>query len=225
MRIVNVDFDKLDTKAKDELKTQCQSAFAKSAGVDNSKVAVTLSKGSVKVDTKITGIKTSQAAKLEESTAKKELQSKILSVAKNVEGVMAAATGDISVSEPSVKVQTTTTTDQGDDEADPIATADDEDEDTIESITLIIAVASSFSVCLIAAVTGLLVHRHRKQKKFMTGEPLSDTGDQMVRGRPVDTDAGGLPPGDNMVPQMVVGRPTDTLVNHDEKAQVRKNQA
>jgi len=130
MTIKNVNFNKLDKDAKDDLKTGLQTKFAKKADVAKEKVTVELSAGSVKVDVQIDitdKLATAQSGSgsasadivqdMKQSLATDDVQRELLTVVKSIDGVKQAADGEIDMTKPETGVTaevedipTTTTT-------------------------------------------------------------------------------------------------------------------
>merc|ERR1712196_674172 len=124
--IKNVNFDRMDQSAKDELKQSVAKTIAKAADTDEDAVNVTLSKGSVKVSATIDLEEKIAAMEGEADMEGKEvdlvsemkaiksevrsdmqseaIQKEVLTVATSVEGVKDAAEGDIEVSKPETEI-------------------------------------------------------------------------------------------------------------------------
>merc|ERR1711871_718890 len=126
MTIKNVNFDRMDQSAKDELKQSVAKTIAKAADTDEDAVNITLSKGSVKVSATIDLEEKIAAMEGEADMEGKEvdlvsemkaiksevqsdmqseaIQKEVLTVATSVEGVKDAAEGDIEVSKPETEI-------------------------------------------------------------------------------------------------------------------------
>lgn len=95
--INNVDFNKLAPITKLELRNKCQEAVAAYVGVDMSVVSVTLQAGSIIVNAVITKVDLQIAGAAKSPSAITALQERILTLAKGIPAVVAAASGEISV--------------------------------------------------------------------------------------------------------------------------------
>merc|ERR1711904_319035 len=93
MLIKNVEFAKLDEASKESLAMKCKETVAEQAGVSKSAVSVTLSAGSVVVDAEIQVPDGQSASSVQTAVKAADVSNKVLTVAKNIDGVQAAATG------------------------------------------------------------------------------------------------------------------------------------
>lgn len=106
--IENVDYSKLSAAGKDSLTSGLKSTIAKTAGVDDQHVAVSLSPGSVKVDADIVQETTLSEAharcqNMKDGLSKPDLTNNVLASARAIPEVVAASDGEIAVTEPVVE--------------------------------------------------------------------------------------------------------------------------
>jgi hypothetical protein len=102
---LNVDYQKLSTDDKDELKLKLRGTLAKGAGVDETAVFVELAQGSVKVHAEIRSPDADSAQSVIESMRASNVEEEVVEVANSIPGVEAAAQGELKVEGLEVKAK------------------------------------------------------------------------------------------------------------------------